>query len=116
MPHYGTPMIWRTDKKQCGSGAIGDLGSHVIDLGRFLVGDMTSVSALYKTFIPDRQGPDGTPCTWWMWMTPCRQLVEFENGAIGTIEASRFCAGHKNYNVIGDQRREGLDPLGTWSG
>ena len=99
MPHYGTPMIWRTDKKQCGSGAIGDLGSHVIDLGRFLVGDMTSVSALYKNFIPERQGPDGR-----MHVVDVddafASVVAFKNGAIGTIEASRFCAGHKNYNVI----------------
>ena len=38
MPHYGTPMIWRLDKKVAGSGALGDLGAHIIDLGRFLVG------------------------------------------------------------------------------
>ena len=99
MPHYDTPMIWRTDKKQCGSGAIGDLGSHIIDLGRFLVGDMKSVSALYKNFIPERKGPDGQ-----MHVVDVDDAfvaaVEFDNGAIGTVEASRFCAGHKNYNVI----------------
>ena len=45
MPHYDTPMIWRLDKKRRGSGALGDLGSHIIDLARFLVGDIKSVSA-----------------------------------------------------------------------
>jgi predicted dehydrogenase len=99
MPHYNTPMIWRTDKKRCGSGAIGDLGSHIIDLGRFLVGEMVSVSGMTATFIPERAGPDGK-------MLPVEvddafvAAVEFDNGAIGTVESSRFCAGRKNYNVI----------------
>ena len=59
MPHYDTPMIWRLDKKQCGSGALGDLGSHIIDLGRFLVGEMKSVGAMTRTSSPSAQGPDG---------------------------------------------------------
>ncbi len=38
MPHYGTPMIWRLDKDVAGSGALGDLGAHIIDLAHYLVG------------------------------------------------------------------------------
>jgi predicted dehydrogenase len=51
MAHYNTPMIWRTDKKRAGSGALGDLGSHILDLARFLMGEVKSVSAMTKTFI-----------------------------------------------------------------
>jgi len=99
MPHYNTGFIWRVDKERAGSGALGDLGSHIIDLGRFLVGEMVSVSGMTATFIPERPGPDGK-------MLPVEvddafvAAVEFDNGAIGTVESSRFCAGHKNYNVI----------------
>src|SRR5262249_37445954 len=46
MPHYHAPRWWRMDKKVAGSGALGDLGAHIIDLGRFLVGEFRSVSAL----------------------------------------------------------------------
>ena len=60
MPHYNMPMIWRLEKKVSGSGALGDLGAHIIDLGRYLVGEMKSVSAMTKTFIADRPWADGT--------------------------------------------------------
>ena len=60
MPHYNTPMIWRTDKKRAGSGALGDLGSHILDLARFLMGEVKSVSGMTKTFISERPLPDGT--------------------------------------------------------
>lgn len=99
MPHYGTPMIWRLDKQTAGSGALGDLGSHIIDLARFLVGEMKSVSALTKTFIPERPNPGGT-----MGKVEVDDafaaVMEFDNGAIGTLEASRFAAGRKNYNCL----------------
>jgi predicted dehydrogenase len=99
MPHYGTPMIWRLDKNIAGSGALGDLGAHIIDLGRHLVGDMKSVSALTKTFTPERPYPDGS-----MGKVTVDDAfvaaVEFENGAIGTVEATRFAAGRKNHNVF----------------
>ena len=95
MAHYGTPMIWRTDKKTAGSGALGDLGAHVIDVSRHLVGDIKTVGAITKTFIPERPGPDGK-----MLKVDVDDafvsVVEFANGAIGTIEASRFAAGNKN--------------------
>jgi len=60
MPHYNTPYIWRVDKKAAGSGALGDLGAHIIDLGRFLVGEVKSVAAMMRTFIPERPLPDGS--------------------------------------------------------
>ena len=47
---------WRFDAAAAGSGALGDLGAHVIDLARFLVGDISTVSALVHTFLPGRAG------------------------------------------------------------
>ena len=99
MPHYGTPHIWRLDKAVAGSGALGDLGAHIIDLGRFLVGEFRSVSAMTRTFIPERLGSDGK-----MKKVDVDDAfvaaVEFENGAIGTVEATRFAGGHKNSNCF----------------
>jgi predicted dehydrogenase len=99
MPHYNMPMIWRLTKDVAGSGALGDLGAHIIDLGRYLVGEVSSVSAMTKTFIPERPWGDGT-----MGQVDVDDafaaVVAFENGALGTVEATRFAAGRKNGNVI----------------
>jgi predicted dehydrogenase len=99
MPHYNVPMIWRLQKDVSGSGSLGDLGAHIIDLGRYLVGDVKSVSAMTKTFIPERPWGDGT-----MGKVEVDDafaaVVEFENGALGTLEATRFAAGRKNANVL----------------
>jgi hypothetical protein len=59
MPQYETPLIWRLQKKLSGSGALGDLGAHIIDLGRHLIGEIESVSALTRTFIEHRARLDG---------------------------------------------------------
>jgi predicted dehydrogenase len=97
MPHYGTPMIWRLDRDVCGSGAIGDLGAHIIDLAHYLVGGIQGLSAMTKTFIEERPMEGGG-----MGKVEVDDAfvaaVEFENGAIGTLESSRFSAGRKNYN------------------
>ncbi len=91
--------VWRLDKNVAGSGALGDLGSHIIDLARFLVGEPRKVSSMAKTFIKQRPIPGGGVGE----VTVDDAFVstlEFENGAIGTLEASRFCAGRKNYQVL----------------
>jgi predicted dehydrogenase len=100
MPHYNTPMIWRLDKKIAGSGALGDLGAHIIDLGRYLVGEMKSVSALARTFIKERPTGDGKGMVKVDVDDAFVAAVEFENGAIGSIESTRFAAGRKNYNCF----------------
>ena len=100
MPHYNESKIWRLDKKVAGSGAIGDLGAHIIDLGRFLVGEMKSVSAMTKTFIDERPLPDGSGTGKVDVDDAFVAAVEFENGAIGTLEATRFGGGRKNYEVL----------------
>ncbi|GIL13070.1 MAG: oxidoreductase [Chloroflexota bacterium] len=99
MPHYNTPMIWRLDKKAAGSGALGDLGAHIIDLAHYLVGGIKGVSAMAQTFIKNRPNADGSMGTVDV-DDAFVATVEFENGALGTLEATRFAAGHKNYEVL----------------
>jgi predicted dehydrogenase len=94
------PKIWRLDAKTAGSGALGDLGAHIIDLARFLVGEPTRTMALTKTFIKQRPLPDGSGMGEVDVDDAFVSLLEFDNGAIGTVEASRFCQGRKNYNCI----------------
>jgi predicted dehydrogenase len=77
--------IWRFQKDIAGSGSLGDLGAHVIDLSRYLMGEITEVAAITETFIEGRDVDDAV-----------ESVVRFENGAVGTIEASRFCPGRKN--------------------
>ncbi len=77
--------IWRFDKAEAGSGALGDLAAHVIDLARYLVGEIATVSALAATFQPGRGVDDAVEAA-----------VSFEGGAVGTIEATRFATGRKN--------------------
>ncbi len=95
MPHYETGMIWRVQKELAGSGALGDLGAHIIDLGRFLIGEIESVSAMTRTFVKERPWDDGRTGTVDV-DDAFVAAVAFENGAIGTLEASRFAAGRKN--------------------
>jgi predicted dehydrogenase len=84
------PATWRGDRAQAGSGALGDLGAHVVDLARYLVGEIAGVSGSVRTFVTTRSGAtidvdDAFAAT-----------VEFEQGAVGAIEASRFATGRKN--------------------
>ena len=92
--------VWRFDRAVAGSGALGDLGAHVVDLARYLVGEIASVAARTHTFQPGREVDDAV-----------ESVVSFEGGAIGTIEASRFATGRKNAFTLGDQRLQGLAPL-----
>jgi predicted dehydrogenase len=80
-----TADAWRFHAAEAGSGALGDLGAHVIDLARYLVGEITAVSASTRTFMPGREVDDAFEAT-----------ADFENGALGTIEATRFAPGRKN--------------------
>jgi predicted dehydrogenase len=93
------PMTWRLDKSVAGSGALGDLGSHIIDLARYLIGEPTRTMAMTKTFIDERPTPDGGRGKVDV-DDAFVSLMEFENGALGTLEASRFAAGRKNGEVL----------------
>jgi predicted dehydrogenase len=96
-PNFG--VVWRLDKSVAGSGALGDLGSHIIDLARFLVGEPRKVSAMSKTFIKQRPVPSGGMGDVTV-DDAFVALFDFENGAVGTLEASRFCAGRKNHQIV----------------
>jgi len=76
---------WRFQPDAAGSGALGDLGAHVIDLARYLNGEIASVAGLVKTFLPGRQVDDAIEAT-----------VEFDNGSVGTIESTRLALGRRN--------------------
>jgi predicted dehydrogenase len=78
-------QVWRFERAAAGSGALGDLGAHVIDLARYLVGEIAAVSGATRTFKEGRDVDDAFEA-----------VVEFEGGAVGTLEASRFCPGRKN--------------------
>lgn len=98
-PNFG--MIWRLDKNKAGSGALGDLGAHIIDLARWLVGEPAWVSGMTKTFIKQRPLADGSGGSGEVTVDDAfAALLEFENGAMGTLEASRFCPGRKNGQVV----------------
>jgi predicted dehydrogenase len=104
------PLSWRFQKKVAGSGAVGDIGTHVIDLARYLVGEIAAVNALVKTYITTRplqasgfdklgasdkkaSGPRGEVDVDDEMIT----LLRFESGAIGSIEATRNAYGRNNF-------------------
>src|SRR5690606_1725017 len=93
------PLVWRLDRDQAGSGALGDIGSHVIDLARYLVGEIDEVAAALETFITERPLPDRSGRTGTVTVDDAAiALLRFENGAIGTLEATRMAPGRKNHN------------------
>lgn len=91
--------VWRLDKSVAGSGALGDLGSHIIDLARWLVGEPAWVMAGTQTFIKERPMPEGGVGKVDV-DDAFAAVVQFENGALGTLEATRFAKGRKNYEVL----------------
>ncbi len=96
----GAPWSWRNDRSVCGSGAHGDLNAHLIDMTRFLTGlEFTAVAACEQTFTKARKDGAGK-------QRPVdvddafALLARFDNGAIGTYEATRVAPGRKNFHRI----------------
>jgi predicted dehydrogenase len=105
------PLIWRLRKELAGSGALGDIGAHIIDLSGFLVGPISEVVGMTRTFVKERPleeagaggglsaGGGGGARTGEVTVDDAAAfLARFENGAMGTFEASRFAAGRRNRN------------------
>ena len=93
------PLLWRLEKSKAASGALGDIGSHVVDLARFLVGDVTEVAGMKATFVKERPLPGQSRKKGKVTVDDAAAaLVRFDNGAIGTIEATRLAPGRQNYN------------------
>jgi predicted dehydrogenase len=102
-----SPLTWRMQVEQAGSGALGDLGAHIVDLAQFLTGDeIVGVSALSATFIDRRPLPGGSGdgdaregATGTGRVTVDDAVVfsaRFGSGALGSFEATRYATGRKN--------------------
>jgi predicted dehydrogenase len=104
------PLIWRLDKEVAGSGALGDIGAHITDLAHYLVGPISEVIGTMQTFIKERplqeastgalaaSAVGGTQMGEVTVDDAAAYLARFENGAMGTFEATRFAAGRRNHN------------------
>jgi len=92
------PRVWRLQKERAGSGALGDIASHSLDLARYLVGEIAEVSGHLETFIAERPLEDGSGRGAVDVDDAALALLRFEGGAIGSVEGSRFCPGRKNHN------------------
>ena len=93
------PRVWRLEKSKAGSGALGDILSHSVDLARHLVGEIAEVAGMLETFIPERPAPEGGGRLLPVEVDDAAlSLVRFEGGAVGSIEATRFATGRRNYN------------------
>jgi predicted dehydrogenase len=104
------PISWRLKKESSGGGALVDLGSHMIDLSRFLLGELESLSAWTKTFVKKRKIAEGSlkkvDVDDWVML-----MLDFASGAKGTIEASRVSPGNEGFrfHIFGDRGAVHID-------
>lgn len=104
------PLVWRLQSKIAGSGTHGDIDAHIIDLGRYLVGEIKEVCGVMETFIRERpaQGKAdaglGATGSGKMGRVTVDDAVSwigrFRNGALANLEATRFAAGRKNHITL----------------
>jgi predicted dehydrogenase len=104
------PRTWRMQKSLAGSGAHGDINAHIIDLGRYLVGEFKEVCGMMETFIKERplQKPGSVPPEPVAGGKKGKVTVDdavswigrFQNGALANLEATRFALGRKNHISI----------------
>ena len=92
------PLTWRLQKEHAGSGALGDLGAHVVDLAQYLTGQLISgVCGVAATFVPERPLPGGGDRTGRVTVDDAVAFTaRLESGALATFEATRFASGRKN--------------------
>jgi predicted dehydrogenase len=91
------PMTWRMQAERAGSGALGDLGAHIVDLARYLTADeITDVSALATTFVGERPFADGSGTGTVTVDDAVVFTAKLASGALASFEATRYAAGHKN--------------------
>lgn len=106
------PLTWHLRKETAGSGPHADLNSHSVDLAHYLIGGIRTVSCLTAHFVTERPLPGEGAGTFSEGVATSREkgpvtvedtslmMVEFENGAVGSFEASRFASGRKNRNTF----------------
>ncbi|WP_432844214.1 Gfo/Idh/MocA family protein [Dactylosporangium sp. CA-092794] len=102
----GFPLVWRLQKERAGSGALGDIGAHIIDLTQFVTGQrITGVSGLTETFIKERPLPEASSglsasagsATGEVTVDDAALFIaRLDGGAVATYEATRFATGRKN--------------------
>jgi predicted dehydrogenase len=95
------PLLWRLQADAAGSGSLGDIGSHIIDLGRYLVGEFQEVCALSETFQKRRPRPGRRTGYARVTVDDAVAVIgRFPDGAIANLEATRFAHGRKNALTI----------------
>jgi predicted dehydrogenase len=105
------PLTWHLQSKFAGAGPHYDLNSHSVDLARYLIGEVKVVNAMMKTFVTERPLPGKDAGTFKSGSTAQEKgkvtvddaafmVVEFENGALGSFDSSRFASGRKNFNTF----------------
>ena len=107
------PLTWHLQADKAGMGPQGDLNSHSVDLARFLIGDIASVNCMTANFITERVLPDEAKSGTFGGVAgdtkamgkvtvedAAFMTVRFENGALGSFDATRFAPGRRNYNYF----------------
>ncbi len=105
------PLVWRLQKEVAGSGSHGDLNAHLIDMARFLVGDIDEVVGMSDTFVKERPKPATMSGLSAAGVAEGEMgevtvddatlfLARFANGALGSFEATRFAAGRRCANTF----------------
>ena len=100
-----TPVAWRNQRAQAGSGILADMGSHGIDFARYLLGDIVAVSGVSRLYVRERPSAEGGALVPVDADDACAFSVEFASGAIGTFDFNRAVAGRggsgrANYQCI----------------
>ena len=100
------PLVWRLPAEKAGSGALGDIGAHIVDMAQFVIDDrLSGVSALTETFVKERPLPaaaSGLSASGGTARGPVTVddaalfLGRFGGGAVASFEATRFATGRKN--------------------
>lgn len=104
------PLVWRLQAKIAGSGTHGDIDAHIIDLGRYLVGELKEVCGLMETFVKERPlldqagkglGAKGGQKLGKVTVDDTVSWIgRFKNGAVANLEATRFAHGRKNHITL----------------
>ena len=115
-----SPLSWRFQKSVAGSGAVGDILTHVLDLARYLAGEVTGVSAMTNHIITERplqqsgsdslgnsKGGSDAPKGAVDVEDEVLSLLKFANGAIGSVEATRNAWGRNNFITLEIHGTEG---------
>ena len=90
----GKPLSWKMRRAEAGTGALGDIGSHVIDLARWWIGDLSAVTAQWQVAAVAREGgvADADDATAF--------LARFASGAQGVFHATKLAAGRENFQRV----------------